>query len=198
MGRRGKSVSRHGCLEIEHFPEAFPPRLKHLQLLGASHFLGLQSGTDPALLARQRQRAIWRSGLKPRWVSQRCVLPPSRYHPCFGCCQGYLLSCSISTKEILLGTVSVGEGRVFFFPGYPLAISRFVWLPGSSRQLPHCPGPVECVGMLLAAASIPPTPGWPLCFHTCLGMSSLGRRGRCWLSGSSTCPGGEGAPPVWA
>lgn len=25
MGRRGKSVSGHGWLEIEHFPEAFPP-----------------------------------------------------------------------------------------------------------------------------------------------------------------------------
>lgn len=30
--------------------------------------------------------------------------------------------------------------------------------------------------MLLAAAS-PPAPGWPFCFHPCLGMSSLGMGG---------------------
>lgn len=80
-----------------------------------------------------------------------------------------------------MGTVSLGVGRVlffYFFPGYPLAISRFIWLPGSGpgwrRQSAHCPGPVECGRMLLAVASPPPALGWLFCFHPCLGMSSLG------------------------
>lgn len=131
--------------------------------------------------SRSSCKSICRAELKPPHVSQCCASPPSRYRPPSDAAGVIPRAASVSTKEILLGTVSLGVGRVlffYFFPGYPLAISRFIWLPGSGpgwrRQSAHCPGPVECGRMLLAVASPPPALGWLFCFHPCLGMSSLG------------------------
>lgn len=152
--------------------------------------------------SRSSCKSICRAQLKPPRVSQRCASPPSRYRPPSDAAGVIPRAASVSTKEILLGTVSLGVGRVlffYFFSGLPPCHLSLHLVTRIRPWLAQTVSALSWTGRVWQDApgrrQPPPAPGWLFCFHPCLGMSSLGiRAGGVSAFGVSHLRWGRGCP----